>query len=151
MSVFSILNTLSQLLSFPINVYLFNVNNKNARKMCEMFQVNSKDTRTTSMTSFVEFKFLFTLLSRGIQTFWSILFSFSLFIAAVLYLLTNDNIVRGIVWGKFIMDKRKRNRFSIFYLASLNWNERRKRNRKCHEKLKLLASNSLLFDRTSRG
>ena len=36
--------------SSPTNIYLLNVNNRNSRKMCKnMFKVNNKNTRTTSL------------------------------------------------------------------------------------------------------
>ena len=35
-----------------VNIYFFKVNNKNTGKISEMFKIDKKDTRTTSMTSF---------------------------------------------------------------------------------------------------
>ena len=38
---------------YPANIYLFQVNNRNAKKRFEiMFKVNNNDIRTTSLTSF---------------------------------------------------------------------------------------------------
>ena len=38
--------------TYPANIYLFKVNNRNTKKVWNIFKVNNKDTRTTSMTSF---------------------------------------------------------------------------------------------------
>ena len=39
-------------LSIPANIYLFKVNNRNKKKVWNMFKVNSKNNKTTRMTSF---------------------------------------------------------------------------------------------------
>ena len=65
---YTVFNDLSALefMKYPANVYLFKFNNRNTRKRCEirskltiktperrqnMFKVNKKNTRTTSLTS----------------------------------------------------------------------------------------------------
>ena len=38
--------------NYPANIYLFKINDRNTRKRCNMFKVNNKNNRMTSMTSF---------------------------------------------------------------------------------------------------
>ena len=39
-------------LKYPVGNYLLKVNNRNTRARCDMFKVNNKDRRTTSVASF---------------------------------------------------------------------------------------------------
>ena len=43
---------------FPASLFLFKVSNRNTEIRCELFKVNNKDTRTTSLALFVLLSFV---------------------------------------------------------------------------------------------
>ena len=48
-------SSINRVSSYPANIYLFRVNDRNMEKGVKMFKVSDEDTRTTSVTYFTPF------------------------------------------------------------------------------------------------